>query len=434
MSRATPVEMNGTQPVGLPRLLPPARVDLDTHLAQYGPLPVVHSRAQRAQLIDTVDRSGLRGRGGAGFPTGRKLRAVADKGRRNAVVANAAESEPASFKDAILITRAPHLVLDGAVIAANAVRADTVYLVIERRDPAVRAVVDDAIAARAATDPVRIEMVTVPSRYVAGEESAAVNFINTGVAKPTFVPPRPFERGVRGRPTLVQNVETLANVALIARYGADWFRTVGTREEPGSLLVTLTGAVAQPGVYEFPVGTPVLDVLGAAHTPLDTVGAMLVGGYFGNWLPPSALPALRLTHASLREAGGTLGSGVIGVLSDRSCGIAETARITRYLAEESAEQCGPCIYGVRALADAMDALARRVIARDTVPNLRRWLDDVAHRGACHLPDGAVGLVASSLRVFADDVEAHSVHGRCIHANSRAVLPIPDEATRDRSWT
>jgi len=405
-------------------------------LAQYGPLPVVHSRAQRAQLIDAVERSGLRGRGGAGFPTGRKLRAVADKGRRNVVVANAAESEPASFKDAILLTRAPHLVLDGAVIAANAVRADTVYLVIERRDPAVHAAVFDAIAARthAAHDPVRIDIVTIPSRYVAGEESAAVNFINTGIAKPTFVPPRPFERGVRGRPTLVQNVETLANVALIARYGADWFRTVGTREEPGSFLVTLTGAVAQPGVYEFPVGTPAVTVLGAAHTPLDNVGAMLVGGYFGNWLPPSALPALRLTHASLREAGGTLGSGVIGVLADRSCGIAETARIARYLAEESAEQCGPCIYGVRALADAMDALARGATARDTVPNLRRWLDDVAHRGACHLPDGAVGLVASSLRVFADDVEAHSVHGRCIHPDSRAVLPIPDDATRDRSWS
>ena len=218
-----------------------------------------------ATLIDEVDRAGLRGRGGAGFPTAVKLAAVkrsaAGTGlarrRRPIVVANGTEGEPLSKKDRVLLVHAPHLVIDGAVAAALAVGADEAVICVDRhRANAVtrrRACPGGARAGRCR--PRRRESRRrTPARYVTGEETALVRYLNGGDAKPAFVPPRPFERGVDGRPTLVDNVETLADLALIARFGAPWWRTVGTMDDPGSLLVTASGGVAQPGVYELPFG------------------------------------------------------------------------------------------------------------------------------------------------------------------------------------
>ncbi|HXY93418.1 MAG TPA: NADH-ubiquinone oxidoreductase-F iron-sulfur binding region domain-containing protein, partial [Acidimicrobiia bacterium] len=436
MRAATETDHTAHAPDGLPRLLPRAAItSLSEHTALYGTLPPIRSRADRSALVDAVERAGLRGRGGAGFPTARKLRAVADGGRHTVVVANGAEGEPASSKDAVLLTTTPHLVLDGAVVAAGAVRADSVIVVVDRRHPSVVDAVTRAVEerSRAGVDRVPIRVVTIPNRYVAGEETAVVNFLNGGPAKPMFVPPRPFERGVRGRPTLVQNVETMANLALIARFGADWYRSLGTNDEPGTILVTLSGAVERPGVYEFAIGTPVQSVLTTAGTP-DGVAALLVGGYFGNWLRPSTLGDVTLSHQALRACGGTLGCGMIGVLGERTCGLVETARISAYLAQESAEQCGPCARGLPALAGAVDAIARGRAPEGTLPTLQRWLHDVSRRGACHLPDGAVGLISSALDVFADDVVAHVQHGRCVSGDFNPVLPLPDPSTRDWSWT
>src|SRR5690242_19993357 len=250
--------MSSTAPSGLPRLLAPSPRDLEEHVARYGPLPGLRKRAERHEFAAMVERSGLRGRGGAGFPTGRKLRAVADGGRHPVVVANGAEGEPASRKDTALLQHAPHLVIDGAVVAARAVGADDIHFVVDRDDHAGQAALDAALRARAheMSRPDAWRMVALPSRYVAGEESAVVNFLNGNDAKPVSVPPRPYQRGVRGRATLIQNVETLANLALVARYGPEWYGSVGTTDEPGSVLTTLVGGVARPGVYEFALGTP----------------------------------------------------------------------------------------------------------------------------------------------------------------------------------
>ncbi len=423
----------GSPPTGLPRLLPSAPVtDLTEHLTRYGALPTVRSRSSRADFIDAVERSGLRGRGGAGFPTARKLRAVADHGRRTVVVVNGAEGEPASAKDKALLAHAPHLVLDGAVLAARALRSDEIVVVVERGYPSVADTVRTAIADRPGDD-VPIRLLDIPGRYVAGEESALVNFVNGGPAKPTHVPPRPFERGVRGRPTLVQNVETLANIALIARFGVDWYRSLGPPDEPGTMLVTAAGTVARPGVYEFPLGTPVSDVLAAAGAPTGEVRALLVGGYFGCWLPANAVGGLDLTHRSLRAAGGVLGCGVVGVFPTKRCGVSESARIARYLAEETAGQCGPCVHGLAAIADAVEQLARGEARPGTLGVLRRWLADVEHRGACHLPDAAVGFLASALTVFADDFDLHEHQRRCAYADAGSVFPLPDAAGREWNW-
>ncbi len=320
-------------PTGVPRLLGPTPADFAEHLARYGPLPTPRSRSERAALVEAVERSTLRGRGGAGFPAGRKLRTVAEHGRHTIVVANGAEGEPASHKDAVLLTHAPDLVIDGAIVAARAVRVDEVIVVVDRENAAVCAAVDAAIAERSgpagglADVPAR--RVGVPNRYVAGEESALVNFLNGGPAKPISVPPRPYERGVRGRPTLVQNVETLAHIALIARYGVDWFQTVGPLDESGSMLVTVSGAVARPGVYELALGMPMPDVLAAVGGASDDIAALLAGGYFGSWIPASALTGLVLTRRSFAAAGGSLGCGMLHVFPTRACGVRESARVAR---------------------------------------------------------------------------------------------------------
>jgi NADH:ubiquinone oxidoreductase subunit F (NADH-binding) len=419
---------------GLPRLLAEPPRDHDEHLARYGPLPELHGRGEREQFVAMVERSGLRGRGGGGFPTGRKLAAVA-RGRHPVVVANGAEGEPASHKDRVLLQRSPHLVIDGAAVAARAVGAQEIHFVVDRGDHAGRAALEAALRARTheMPRPDAWSVAVVPSRYVAGEESAVVNFLNGGDAKPVSVPPRPYERGVRGRATLVQNVETLANLALIARYGPEWYGSVGTTDEPGSALTTVVGGVARPGVYEFAFGTPFTRVIQDAGGPSEPMGALLVGGYFGTWLNLRAVEQLVLARDVLRRSGAMLGCGVVAALPALACGVVETARVARYLASESAGQCGPCVHGLGAIATALEGLAAGHARQGTIATVQRWLADVAGRGACHMPDAVVGFVRSSLAVFADDYVLHERKGPCSASTHAPVLPLPDPSTRDRSW-
>ena len=392
---------------GLPRLFAGLRRDglplrLDAHHATHGPLPSPRG------LIQLVGESGLRGRGGGGFPTGRKLAAVASGRRRPVVVANGAEGEPVSFKDKLLLRRAPHLVLDGAALAATALGARDVVVALDRSAGEEIGVVSDALDERRDRG-LRWQLSLVPTGFVTGEETALVSALEGRDAKPTFTPPRPFERGLRGAPTLVQNVETLAHVALIARHGPDWFRALGTWEEPGSALFTVSGAVGRPGVYEAAFGTPIRALVDQAGGVRGAPGAFLLGGFFGSWVDPAAAQGLALLDADLAQAGAALGAGAVVVLPAAACGLDQSARVTRYLAEESAGQCGPCVHGLSSLAGALEVLAdgRGDSRRDAL----RWLEQVRGRGACRHPDGAARFVESSLEVFADEVELH-LRGRC----------------------
>jgi NADH:ubiquinone oxidoreductase subunit F (NADH-binding) len=375
-------------------------VTLAEHRRAYGDLGV-----DTRTLLDAIEGSGLRGRGGGGFPTALKMAAVRDSGRRAIVVANGAEGEPISGKDKTLLAYVPHLVLDGAVLAARAVRArDAIVAVPQFLQP----VVAHAIAERN-DGRISLQAVAVPDAFVAGEETALVQFLNGGPALPTFTPPRPFERGVRGLPTLVQNVETLAHLGLIARYGPSWFREIGTPEEPGSTLVTLSGAVRNPGVYEVATGYPLATLFADAGGLRSDATAYLVGGYFGTWLPSAR--EIVLSDADLARDGAALGARAIVVLPDGTCGVRETARIARYLADESAGQCGPCVHGLDAVATDLEQLLDRTRPVDD-HRLRRRLEVIAGRGACRHPDGAVRLVASALHVFAGDFERHLGGHRC----------------------
>jgi NADH:ubiquinone oxidoreductase subunit F (NADH-binding) len=424
----------------LPRLIPEdAPLQLAEHLDRYGPVPFRSRRPGTlpARLISEVEDSGLTGRGGAGFPAGRKMRAVADadslsgtrgsRRRGGYVVANGAESEPASGKDRVLLTWAPHLVLDGIAVTAEAVGAAHGYLCLHAAERKLAGQLRAAIAEReqAGLNRVPIEVVPVPGGYVASQETALVNHLNGNPAKPAFVPPRPSEKGVQSRPTLVQNVETLAHIALIARYGADWFRGLGT--PAGSALVTVNGAVRRPGVYEIALGTPVGELLQLAGGPTEPPQAVLAGGYFGGWLPYQRAVDVPISDEALRSAGACLGPGVLVLLPDSACGLAETARITDYLASQSAGQCGPCQNGLPAMAGALWEIAFGRPSRDTLI----WADQlpalVSGRGACHLPDGAAAFVVSAFRAFADEMRRHFSSGPCGRARRAPVLPVPGGA-------
>lgn len=413
----------------LPRLLLGVRpggaaLTLREHLEFHGPRPNLRPGRRGGELITIVSESGLHGRGGAAFPTATKLSAVVRSGRRTIVVANGSEGEPASAKDTFLLSAAPHLVLDGAVLAADAVGArEAIVCVHGGFNPAIPAVAA-AIAERreAGSDRVGLKLVEVPPRYVAGEESALVHLLNGGPATPTLVPPRPFQRGVGGRPTLVQNVETLAHIALIARHGPDWFRSIGTHEAPGSALVTVTGELRRPGVFEIALGAPIADVVRHAGGDIGDLEALLVGGYFGTWISATEAATQRLDQPSLSAAGHTMGAGVIVAVGNGRCGLAETAHVMRYLANESAGQCGPCVHGLAAIAREITSVAQG--NRGARPErLVRWSEQVRGRGACRHPDGAVHLLASALRVFGDDLTHHVHHGPCATAFTRAVLPV-----------
>ena len=411
----TAVRFPGT----LPRLIPdPAATGIEAHLDWYGPAP-----RRGADLTREVEQSGLRGRGGAGFPTAAKMAAVA-RGRGGVVVANGTEGEPASAKDKTLMALAPHLVLDGAAAAAHAVGADRAIICADRSAPGPIRAMRTALAERkkGRTDGIEFSLALSPDRYVAGEASALVHWLNGGDAKPTFSLQHLAERGVRGRPTLVDNVETLAHLALIARYGARWWRTAGTAEDPGSALVTLSGAVARPGVYEIPLGARLADVLAAAGGSPAPVQAVLVGGYFGSWLPAQAIDEARLDAASLRQWGAHLGCGALAVLPEGACGLAESARVAGWLAAQSAGQCGPCVFGLPAIAGAMDALVRGDKQGVAQREAGRWTELVRGRGACKHPDGTAQFVRSSLDIFAHEIEVHRRRGPCPAA--AGVLPVP----------
>ena len=414
----------------LPRLLPGQCWDgpatLASHLARHGQLPAIGRGAQhRQQLIAEVGRAGLTGRGGAAFPTARKLAAVTAARRIPVVIANGTEGEPASAKDKVLLAQAPHLVLDGAVLAAELTGARQAIVVVHG---AVREIVDEAVAERRRirSDPVPVRVLTGADRFVAGEASALVNWVGHGIAAPTAVPPRVSERGLDGRPTLVQNVETLAHLALIVRYGAPWFRSLGTPAEPGSTLVTVIGAVREPGVYETGLGTPVSDVLALAGGPAVPVSALLIGGYFGTWVEYAGAAALPFSAAGLRSAGASPGAGLIAGLPADACGLAETARIARYLADESAGQCGPCVFGLASIATELEALAAG--RPFDLGWLWRWLGQVDGRGACHHPDGAVRMIRSALGVFEAEIAEHA-HGWCCGTRAAGVLPVPSRVIR-----
>jgi len=424
-----------TPPGVLPRLLeqvgtPGRAATLAEHVARHGHVPY---RGGPGVLISTIEQAGLTGRGGAAFPTARKMKAVLDGGKRAVVVGNGAEGEPAAWKDRALLTTNPHLVLDGLQLAAEAVDANKAVLYVQD-DSMVQSAVERALDERAAAkvDKIEVELVVAPTRFISGEESALANRVSGGPAKPRFTPPRVFERGVKNRPTLVQNVETLGHIALIGRYGAPWFKQAGPSDDPGTMLVSISGVVS-PVVLEAQRGAAISAVFDRAGVDVSEVGAVLIGGYHGAWLGRDEAWTLHLDNKELKPKGAAVGAGVLVAFPKDRCGLHETARVVDYLAGESAQQCGPCMFGLPALADTLHHLASPQGAhRGTVDEIARLGTLVERRGACHHPDGSMRFVRSALRVFAPEVSMHA-SGRCSGTSNRQVLPIHEAPQRPADW-
>jgi NADH:ubiquinone oxidoreductase subunit F (NADH-binding) len=421
----------GTLPRVLSGIGPDGAMSLAEHVAVHGWLPQPprgrRDRRDAARiLIDEVERSGLLGRGGAGFPLARKMRAVADARGRAIVVANGTEGEPASMKDRTLLESLPHLVIDGGVIAAEAVGADELIIAVCEEAPHSAEALARAVRERLARggESARISVSTVPSHYVSGQETALVNHLNGGPALPTFTPPRTFEKGVKRRPTLVNNVETLAHLALLARNGSAWFRELGTAGQSGSTLVTLTGPVEAPGVYEIEQGASLSSLIEAAGGLLSPVSGALLGGYAGGWVAPASLRGVALSNEHLAVHGATLGAGIAVLLSESACPVAETARLGRWLAQHSVGQCGPCVHGLDALAAEIEQIADGSGGRGAAQRVSRLASLTAGRGACSFPDGAVRNLLSALDTFPREFTDHAAHGPCELCANAPELPLP----------
>ncbi len=400
--------------------------DLEGHLAAHGPLNVERGRNNSWQhdLVADLEESGLTGRGGGAFPASEKLALSRSAGHRGIVVVNAMEGEPASSKDQLLLSRSPHLVLDGAQYLAVLCGSDRVVVCVPNGRVVTSAAVRQAMEERRRRSytMAREELVQPPDRFIAGEESALANWIESGRSAPVFRPDKGTPLRIKKRPALVHNAETLAHIALIARYGARPFLDRGMAEDPGTCLVTLSGSVTHSGVVEVDKGTPLWDIVQRSQ-PVEPIQALLVGGYGGTWVGPEHF-GTPYASIPLRTIGATAGVGVIVALGETSCGLGESARIARYLAEQSSGQCGPCTFGLPAIADDLTRLARGHSDDGLLARLDHRLRQVNGRGACRHPDGAVALVRSALSIFAADVAVHGRGTPCPSWRNPTVLRFP----------
>lgn len=378
---------------------------LRAHRRNFGSRPSYLSPNEGAALVDELEAAGLSGRGGAHFSVAAKWRTARAAAGRKIVVANGAEGEPLSRKDAALLELRPHLVLDGLAITAEAVRAQDAVVWLHENNHAARVAVSRALTERQGHEddpPIRVQV--GPDSYLAGESSAVASAVVGGPAIPTF------RRRGRSSPAdpavLVHNVETLARIGLLTR---------GIEAATSTALVSVTapfGIVVLEMEADATVGDAVRAVSG--H---DAFHAVLLGGYGGSWVPWHRASDLPLHEPAVRTYGLSLGAGVVRPLLRERCGLAEAATIADYLARHSARQCGPCVFGLAAIADSLRRLAecgrggRR--PRREVANLQEFVATVVGRGGCHHPDGAARMTETALRAFGADVQAH-LRGGCQH--------------------
>lgn len=392
------------------------RESLEQYLAAGGYAPLRDPDA----LLDHVAASGLRGRGGAAFPLARKIATVRSAGITPILVANGEEGEPAAVKDKWLLRHRPHLVLDGVRLAAAMIGAQRAYVYLS--DAGAAEAVEAALAEFPAAGWNELEVIVhlVEPSYVAGEETAAVRSINGGPALPSDKPPRPFERGVEDRPTLISNVETLGNLPTIHAIGGAEYRALGTDDSPGTFLMTLT-TPEEVILAEVPYGITIRDVLDWRGYA-GAVGGALIGGYFAG-LASARILDVPLDFGAMRAAGSGLGCGAIVIFADEICPVTVASGVLRYFAVHNAGQCGSCFNGTSAMAAVADGLRTARAAEADVERLRRWSSDLRGRGACGTLDGATNVAATLLGEFPELVASH-LAGACTSCENSDEMPAP----------
>ncbi|HEY8656704.1 MAG TPA: NADH-ubiquinone oxidoreductase-F iron-sulfur binding region domain-containing protein [Candidatus Limnocylindria bacterium] len=365
-------------------------------------------------IIAQIEAAGLRGRGGAGFPLARKLAAVraAAAGGPTYVVANAYDADPASPLAATLITRNATLVLDGLAIAAQAVGAQIAYLYLHPEAAAAQDAAARGLATRAgAYGGLAIELVQGPGGFMGGEESALLAVLESRRAMARQRPPFPATQGLHLRPTLVSSAETLAAVPLIVAGGAAAFRATGTSASAGTKLVSVTGAVTAPGVYEVDFGTSLGDILAAAGGARGTIRALHVGGPTGGILK-AARSGVALDYESLRAVGTHLGSGQIRALADDVCVVREAAKLFGYLAKETCGICVPCRVGTKRVEGILDGITSQLGRDDDLPWLAELGDHLGAFSLCGFGITSASIIRTTLAEFPDDYRRHIADRTC----------------------
>lgn len=404
------------------------REDLRSHQHRLGDLP---TPIDPWSVLDVVRDAHIVGRGGAEFPLARKLSTARSTSGDPIVVVNGSESEPASRKDRVLLQLRPHLVLDGAQLAAAAIGARQIVVYLHGGETATRASLVDAIRERGTRGPASVFVHGASIGFVVGESSAVVAALEGGRAVPRPHAEPVAVRGLHGRPTVVSNVETLAHLALAFRFGGGWFRSLGSYDAPGSTLITLAGGVATPGlvvesVQQSTFRDLLVDFGGLSRAP----SAVLLGGYGGRWVSGAAAWGTAVDRATLKGVGVPLGCGLVAPLPDNACGLEVTSTLLDFLSRQSAGQCGSCLFGLPRIASLFRAVVQQGGTRADIKMLRELSHTVEGRGGCAHPDGAVALLETALEVFKDDLRAH-LKGRHCGQAATGWFPLSSEAPGGR---
>ena len=384
-------------------------------------------------VIDAVKRSGLRGRGGAGFPTGIKwsaVRTASDPERY--VVCNADEGEPGTFKDRLILEGDPHKLLEAMAITGYAVGAHVgiIYirgeyqLSIARTERAIRDAESLGILGERVFDTdfsFRVEVRPGAGAYVCGEETALLESLEGKRGWPRIKPPYPVTCGLWAKPTVVNNVETLANVPDIVRLGPAWYRTLGTPTCPGTKVYTILGNIRYPGLVEVEMGTPLrvlVHELGGGLLPGRTLKGILVGGAAGAFLAPTELD-VRLDFDSLAERAAALGSGAVLVMDESACMVDMLSSVLRFFRHESCGQCAPCRSGTDVLARLIANLQTATADRRTLDQMVQIVDAMRAASLCPLGQSVALPVRTAFAAFRDEFIAHLAEHRCPQCQTAA---------------
>ncbi len=390
----------------------------------------------RDQIVAEVKRSGLRGRGGAGFPTGIKWdKVLHHRIQERYFVCNAGEHEPGTFKDRYLLKHAPHQLLEGCLIAAHTVQAKASFIYINHEYHEEEANLKKALAQAKAKGflgrnilgtgvDLDIQLFSGQGSYVAGEETAMLESMQGRPAMPRQKPPfYPTDFGLYGKPTLVNNVETLCHVTRVLQKGADWFTEVGTEKCPGTMLFSLSGAVNKPGVYEMPMGSSIrrlIEEFGGGVPGGRKVKAVFPGGPSFAMVTPDQLD-LPMDFDTLKKAGTGLGSAGVIVVDDATCMVAQTLKFSNFFKTESCGQCPSCRMGTINLATLMTSIESGEGTTKDLDSLMQLCGFVKGTGYCTLVTGAAVLVQSSLKLFRHEYEEHIALKRCPFQTAMAGL-------------
>ena len=392
----------------------------------YGALEKALKDLSPESLLKEVSDSGLQGRGGAGFPTGKKWAFTCECAEQpHYVVLNGGEDEPGSKKDRLLMENLPHLVIEGVILASYAVSASRAYLYINREYEAATQSMAQALAEakeagywgeRILGSDFSLEIVLTPAPpdYVAGEDTAALEVIEEKKPLPRKKPPFPATAGLFGKPTAVNNVETFANVPPIIARGSQWFRSFGTTESPGTMIFSLNEEVNRPGIYELPFGTPLrflIEECGGGVKGGKAIKAILPGGPSSAFLPPDKID-LSLDHNSVLAAGSTIGCGVVHLVTEGTCIVEETLQIADFFARECCDQCPACRMETNMLAAILKKVQQGQGGQPLLEQFSKVIDFNRGKGFCNLINMPGPPIESALKLFRSDFEFHLANGRC----------------------